>query len=393
MRFLIILVYSFIVPFCLYSQTNPVYSKQGIPEYTNNFPVYPDMFYEYRIAELNKKTPIELVFNESVKHYIELFSIQRHDEFAKIIGLTELYFPIFDEYLDRYHLPFELKYLPVIESGLNPLAISKSGAVGLWQFLINTCKLFDLDVDSYIDERCDPYRSTEAACKYLKYLNNIFNDWQLVLSSYNGGPGDVRKAIARSQGETDYWKIRPFLSEQAQEYVPAFIAAVYLINNYKEHNIVPVKPAFDYRNLDTLMLDYSLYFSQISDITGISSEMLRFLNPVYKTDFIPDLDKPATLVLPSNKVIDFLSNESSILGKVNTKSDYFSMLKDANNLNDKIKIIHVVEKGEFLHKIAMKYNCTPENIKTWNNLPDFAINPGQKLILWIDKEFYEQMQK
>ena len=154
--------------------------------------------------------------------------------------MSQLYFPIFDEALDRYSLPQELKYLTIVESGLNPLAVSKSGAVGLWQFLLNTSRLFDLEVTSYIDERRDPYKSTEAACRYLNYLNNTFHDWHLVLSSYNGGPGEVRKAIERSKGETDYWKLRPYLSEQAKNYVPAFIAAVYLMNFYKEHGIVPV---------------------------------------------------------------------------------------------------------------------------------------------------------
>ena len=168
-----------------------------------------DMLYEYRIAQLNTLSPVALDYNKEVRRYIDLFTGPRKADMANIIGLSKLYFPIFDEILDRYSLPYELKYLTIVESGLNPLAVSKSGAVGLWQFLLNTSRLFDLQVTSYIDERRDPWKSTEAACKYLNYLNNTFHDWHLVLSSYNGGPGEVRKAIERCKGETDYWKLRP----------------------------------------------------------------------------------------------------------------------------------------------------------------------------------------
>ena len=182
-----------------------------------------DMLYEYRLAQLSRLSPVALDYNAEVRRYIDLFTGPRKAEMAKIIGLSRLYFPVFDEALDRYGLPHELKYLTVVESGMNPLAMSKSGAVGLWQFLLNTGRLFDLEVTSYIDERCDVYKSTEAACRYLNYLNNTFHDWHLVLSSYNGGPGEVRKAIERCKGETNYWKLRPYLSEQAKNYVPAFI--------------------------------------------------------------------------------------------------------------------------------------------------------------------------
>ncbi len=382
-----------IVSFCLTStiaQSEIHNQDENTGEAKKAYPVYPDMLYEYRIAGLNKKTPVQLDYNESVRYFIELYSTQRREEFARILGLSELYFPIFDEYLDRYNLPLELKYLTIVESGLNPLAVSKSGATGLWQFLINTCRLFDLKVDSYIDERRDPYKSTEAACKYLNYLYGTFSDWQLVLSSYNGGPGDVRKAIIRSNGSTDYWDIRPYLSEQAQNYVPAFIAVFYLMHYYREHDIVPVEPAFTYFNIDTLMLDYALSFKQISENTGIPLDTLRFLNPVYKTDFIPESSGSSPLVLPADRTESFLNNESTILGRIAKKDTYFSNLENAADYAGKIKIIHVVEKGEFFHKIALKYNCTPENIKLWNNIPDNTLVPGQKLIIWVDKNQVEQ---
>jgi membrane-bound lytic murein transglycosylase D len=358
--------------------------------YSDSIPSYPDIFYEYRIAELNQLTPIELDYNETVKEYIENYAVKRRGEFAKIIGLADLYFPIFDNMLDKYDLPLELKYLTIVESGLNTNAKSKSGAVGLWQFLLNTCELFDLEVNSYIDERRDPYKSTDAACRYLKYLYNTYNDWQLVLSSYNSGPGDIRKAIERSNGKTSYWEIRPYLSEQAKNYVPAFIASFYLMNHYEEHNINPEPPRFDYKNIDTLWINYAVSFDQISEITGISEDELKFLNPVYRRAFIPDLDKPALLTLPKNKIEIYIKNESQIIGNAKNTEDYYSLVSNAGSTGNKIKIIHVVKKGEFFHKIALKYNCTLENIKAWNNLSDNFLYPGQKLIIWVDSDYKDE---
>jgi membrane-bound lytic murein transglycosylase D len=358
--------------------------------YPDSIPHYPDIFYEYRIEELNKLTPIELDYNEIVKEHIENYAVKRRGEFAKIIGLAELYFPIFDDMLDKYDLPLELKYLTIVESGLNANAKSKSGAVGLWQFLLNTCKLFDLEVNSYIDERRDPYKSTDAACRYLKYLYNTYNDWQLVLSSYNSGPGDIRKAIERSNGRTNYWEIRPYLSEQARNYVPAFIASMYLMNHYEEHNIKPVPPRFDFKNIDTLWINYAVSFSQISEITGISTDELKFLNPVYRRAYIPDLDKPALLTLPKDKIEIYIKNESRIIGNAEHTEDYNSLVSNAGSTENKIKIIHVVKEGEFFHKIALKYNCTLENIKAWNNLKNNSLYPGQKLIIWVDSDYKDE---
>ncbi len=278
------------------------------------FPDDKDMLYEFRIAQLNRTSPVQLDYNEEVRKYIDLYTGPRRAEMAGIIGLSKVYFPIFDEMLDRYSLPYELKYLTIVESGLNPLAVSKSGAVGLWQFLLNTSRLFDLQVTSYIDERRDPWKSTEAACKYLNYLNNTFHDWQLVLSSYNGGPGEVRKAIERCHGETDYWKLRPYLSEQAQNYVPAFIAAMYIMHFYKEHGIVPLEPAYNYNRLDTLHIRYPVSFGQISAIINLPVDSIRLLNPVYRRDYIPGQQSASVLVLPAAKVSAYLKNEITVLG-------------------------------------------------------------------------------
>jgi len=342
-----------------------------------------DMLYEYRIAQLNKMSPVALDYNEDVRRYIDLYTGPRKAEMAKIIGLTQLYFPIFEEALDRHALPHELKYLTIIESGLNPLAVSKSGAVGLWQFLLNTSRLFDLEVNSYVDERRDPYKSTEAACRYLDYLNSTFHDWQLVLSSYNGGPGEIRKAIERCKGETSYWKLRPYLSEQAKNYVPAFIAAFYLINFYKEHGIVPKVPAYQYQGLDTLHIRYAVTFNQISSVIGLPVEQIRLLNPVYKRDYIPERKPWSVLVLPADKIQLYLQHETRILGYSAVPLDYNLMVRQSGNTKGMTKIIHVVQPGEFTHKIAMQYNCTLENIKAWNNLTGYEVKAGQRLVIWV----------
>lgn len=355
----------------------------------DTIPRYPDLYYEIKISELNKTSPVALDFNPYVKAYIELYTIQRRKELATLIGLSQLYFPVFDEALDRNSLPLELKYLTIVESGLNPMAVSKSGAVGLWQFLMTTSGMFDLTVNSYVDERRDPIKSTEAACRYLQYLYSTFHDWQLVMASYNGGPGETRKAIERSGGETDYWKIRPFLSEQAQNYVPAFIAMVYIMNHYADHNIVPVPPSYTYRQLDTLHIRYAVSFKQISEILNLPVEHIRFLNPVYKRDYIPELGYPAVLILPEDKIPVYLQNEVNILGSYSEPLNYNAMVKNAGSTENKNRIVHVVEKGDYFHKIALKYGCTIENIKAWNNLDSLSLVPGQKLTIWVDKSFQQ----
>lgn len=350
----------------------------------DSIPLYPDLIYEYRLAELNSKTPLELEFNDAVKKYINLFSIQRRDQISKMLGLAQLYFPIFEEMLDKYELPLEIKYLAIVESALNPNARSKSGAVGLWQFLYNTSKMFNLKVTSYIDERSDPYKSTEAACKYLEYLYRTFNDWQLALAAYNGGPGAVRNAINRSGGKTTFWEIRPYLSSETQGYVPAFIAANYIMNYNIEHNIFPTEPPIYYHQVDTIMIRHSVTFNQISSYTGVPFETIKFLNPTYKQNYIPCFSDPMTLTLPSDKIDDFIKYETAIYGFNKPQPSYTTPVIPNNAISSKTKIIHDVQKGEYFHKIAMNYNCTIEEILKWNNLSSYNLNEGQKLTIWVN---------
>jgi membrane-bound lytic murein transglycosylase D len=343
-----------------------------------------ELAYEVGIAKLNSETPIDFEYNDEVKAYIDLFLGKRSGDLELFLKRSAYYFPIIEEALDRYNLPLELKYIAVVESGLNPFACSKSGAVGLWQFLYNTCSLFDLEVDSYIDERRDVYKSTDAACRYLQYLYLTFRDWNLVMAGYNGGPGEVRKAIQRSGGKTDYWEIRPFLSNQAKNYVPAFIAIGYLMNNYAMYN-------FDYSpdeyllKTDTLHISYAVSFDQISSVLDIPVKELEKLNPAYKRHHIPKLGIPCLLVLPEDRITDYLQAEKKVLEVKLPVESYTTLLAKAGDMADRTRIFHTVQSGEYYHKIALRYNCTIENIKAWNGLSSMVLHPGQILEIWINE--------
>ncbi len=342
--------------------------------------------YEYYIELLDQQTPIDLEFNKEVKEYIDLFLTKRQSDLELSLQRAQFYFPIIEEMLDKYDLPLELKYIAVVESGLNPFAKSTSGAVGLWQFLYNTCSLFELKVDSYIDERRDPYKSTDAACRYLQYLYSTFNDWNLVMASYNGGPRDVRNAIQRSGGKTDYWELRPYLSEQAQNYVPAFIAMNYLMKYHQLHGIKAEKPEYPYQETDTLQIHYAISFGQISSILNVPVTELEKLNPIYRKKYIPDIQEPCILVLPRNLISKFLKYESQIIGYSIPETNYNTLLAHAGSTENRTNITHIVRPGEYFHKIALNYNCTVENIKAWNSLGDSPLYPGQSIEIWIEKK-------
>ncbi len=350
--------------------------SNGQPISKDSVPVYPDIFYEYRFAELEKKTPIPLEYNQLVRKFIDKYTNERRKDVCKVLGLSKLYFPVFEYYLDKYNLPLELKYLAVVESGLDPQAKSSSGAMGLWQFLLNSSKMFDLKVDSYIDERCDVYKSTDAACRYFKYLYQTFNDWHLVLAAYNGGPGVVRNAMERSGGKTGLWDLLPFLPEQTQNYIPAFLAITYLFNFAGDHNLYPTKPEYTFNDIDTVFIDYEINFSQIAANIPVSADELKFLNPQYKLNIIPETGSKQNLVLPDKLVRNYLLFENKILSTL-PRND------SINNINKRIiKTNYVVKKGDFLHKIAMNYNCSLSELKSWNNLTSDSISPGQILIIW-----------
>jgi membrane-bound lytic murein transglycosylase D len=358
---------------------------------TDSIPVFPDLVYEYRITELNNLTPIELDYNKYVRRYIDVYTIERREHMEKIAGRAQKYFPMIEEKLDKYNLPLELKYLAIVESALDPFAVSSSGAVGLWQFKLNTSRMFDLKVTSYIDERRDPYKSTEAACKYLKYLYNNFNNWQLALAAYNGGPGVVRKAIERAGEKKSFWELYEYMPAQTKGYVPAFIAVNYAMNHMDKHGLTPVEPEYKFFETDTLMVHYETSFQGISKALDIPVPSIRRMNPLYRRDVIPNLPEATSLILPKDKVLVFLRNEKKIYNTTPLKNEDraadTAMLSD----NNKEKITHTVRKGEYFHKIAMNYGCTIEQIRQWNNLPNNNLKVGQKLDIWVDPSYIEKV--
>ncbi|MGZ2371043.1 transglycosylase SLT domain-containing protein [Ancylomarina sp. YFZ004] len=349
----------------------------------NMVPVFTNEDYSWRIGKLNEASPIQLDFNDIVKRYIDVYSVRHRDKTARILGLSEIYFPIFEEYLDKYDLPLELKYIAVIESALNPKARSRSGATGLWQFMYHASRMFDLKISSYVDERMDPVKSTDAACKYLQYLYRIFGDWQLAIAAYNGGPGVVRDAIKASGGKTNFWEIAAFLPDQTRTYVPAFIAVNYVMNYNKEHNIDPKNMKFSYLKLSDVTVKEPLSLQTVSEKLGISIVDLRRLNPIYKLDFIPSSELPAKLTLPVDKALAYVEKESELYAAPKTKVLYHDIERTMSLTNGKKCIIHIVKAGEFFHKIAMKYACTSNNIKKWNNLTGDLLHIGQKLKVWV----------
>jgi len=346
-----------------------------------DFPRYPDLVYEYYIAEMNKTTPLDLTYNQHVRRYIDIFTIERRAQVEQFMGLAESYFPVIEDYLQRYDLPLELKYLAVIESGLNPLARSTSNAIGMWQFLYGTAQMFGLQITSYIDERCDVYKATDAACRYLQYLYRTFGDWNLALAAYNGGPGELEKAIARSGGIRDFWDLYPHITEAMRNYVPAFIAIYYTFIHAGRHLLAPATPDPLFADADTLQVHQKITFAAISQKIDMDENDIRRLNPSYLRNEIPYMGQPMTLVLPRDKAVAFLKAENQIIA---TRRNVYPALPEEQP--GMISVQYTVQPGDFLHKIAMQYGCTIEDISRWNNLTDRNLLAGMKLVIWTKKQ-------
>jgi membrane-bound lytic murein transglycosylase D len=346
----------------------------------DSLPRFDDLVYEARMAKLDAASPFDLVYNPYVKGFIDLYVVRKRELVARMLGLSQLYYPMMEEVLDKYSLPLELRHLAVIESALNPNAKSRSGAMGLWQFMFNTGKMYGLNNTSYVDERCDPYKATVAAAEYLKYLYTLFGDWQMVLAAYNSGPGTVMKAMRRSGNKKTYWEIRPFLPRETQSYVPAFIAANYVMNYYAEHNIIPAEPRKSFFQTDTVNIKQQVSFEQISFSLNIPVDELIFLNPMYKRGVVPyPYDKKAyELILPADKVGTFVTNETAIYSCL--KKD--SASTTAHSAPEEVRKIYIVRKGEHLNLIARSCKCTIDDLRTWNGLTNLAVRPGQKLIYY-----------
>ena len=340
----------------------------------------PDSVYIKRLKDLNSFIP--LPYNDIVKNHIIRYTQQIPQTTSKIIGLSFYYMPLFEEVFDKYGLPQELKAMAVIESALNPVAVSRAGAKGMWQFMYTAAKQYGLQITSFVDERLDPLTSAEAAAKYLKDSYRVFGDWWLAIASYNCGPGNVNKAIRRSGGSRDFWTIYPYLPRETRGYVPAFIAALYTLKYYPEHNIVPTvanMPA----HIDTFHVNKMLHFEQIAHFTGAPLADIKNLNPQYIHSIIPGNEKSYTLRLPYNYTNVFIDNESQM--HTYRDSVYFNpvtikKIKDGGEGGN--RIVHRVKKGETLGHIALKYRTSVANIKKWNKLRNNTIRIGQRLYIY-----------
>lgn len=352
-----------------------------------HIPNYSDSIYQARIEALNTTSPIEFVYNPYVKQYIRVYTQQRRKQTARMMGLAAYYFPLFEKVLDQFDMPLELKYLAIVESALNPRAKSWAGATGLWQFMYNTGKEYDLKVSSYVDERMDPYRATVAACKFFQHSYKVYGDWSLVLASYNSGRGNVNKAIRRSGGHKNYWKIRRFLPKETRSYVPAFIAVCYAMNYADVHNIRAVSPTVAHYEVDTVEVKYQIDFEYLASALDISIKELEFLNPSYKINVIPNIKgRKYYLKLPIEKMGVFVANEQEIY------AHFIDLDKQKRKLYPKYteqdeRVVHRVKSGEYLGKIALRYGCSVSKIRKWNNLKNDQIRVGQRLVLYVRPDY------
>lgn len=335
-----------------------------------------------RLADLNESTPFNLAYNPALERVINGYLKYRKKYYPALMAKAKYYFPMFEQYLDQYDIPLEMKYLAIVESALRPRARSGVGASGLWQFMYGTGKQFGLKVSSYVDERYNPVKSTIAACKYLDQLYTIFGDWDLALAAYNSGPGNVSKAIKRSGGYTNYWNIRPYLPIETAGYVPAFYATMYIFKYAKEHDIYAELPKFFNFQTDTVRVKRTVTFEQISETINVDEEVLTFLNPSYKLDIIPYIkNREYALRLPSNKIIDFLDKEKQLYAladSIDAKREkplpkYFEMDK---------RIRYKVKSGDYLGKIANKFGVRISQIKKWNGLKNSNLKIGQRLYIY-----------
>ena len=360
-----------------------------------------------RLAKMDAKSPFNIEYHPALENTIKAFLKNRPKAFERLMAISEYYFPMFEEHLAKYNIPLELKYLAIVESALNPRAKSRVGASGLWQFMYPTGKQYNLEVTSYVDERYDPLKATEAACQYLSSLYGIFGDWSMVLAAYNCGPGNVSKAIRRSGGSQNYWNIRKNLPKETANYVPAFLATFYIYEFKKEHGIMPKKAPLTYFETDTIMVKKQMSFKQISELLDIPMDQLEFLNPIYKLKVIPfEADKPHYLRLPKNKMGVFVSNEEKIYAYLNyletykekTKSEFIaSTSKDSISSSADSSFVskpkferktqfHTIKSGESLGKIADKYNVSISELKKWNSIKGNNIQAGKKLKIYSDKK-------
>lgn len=341
--------------------------------------------FKARLQKLDERTPLDIAYNPSLENVVKSFLQRKKDLMARMITASQFYFPMFEEALDRHNIPLEIKYLSIVESALNPRARSRVGATGLWQFMYGTGRMYGLDVNSYVDERRDPIKSTEAACQYLSKLHDIFDDWDLALAAYNSGPGNVNKAIRRSGGYKNYWNIRRYLPRETAGYVPAFIATYYLLEYAEEYGISGKKAERPYFETDTVSVKNLITFAQIAKWSGVEQDELKLLNPAYKLNIIPKIQgKNYTLRLPIRAMGRFVANEEQIYAQA--ESENKSREKPLPQLvKAEERIRYRVRNGDYLGKIAERYGVGVSQIKRWNGLRSDQLRIGQRLTIYPRK--------
>jgi membrane-bound lytic murein transglycosylase D len=386
------------LPFRFYQDTAIAFTKD------NNIPDLPDSIFIKRLAGI--PSAIELTYNKQVRSYLDLYTKSRRKQVSIMLGLSDYYFPMIEAKLDAHGLPLELKYLPIIESALNPVAKSKVGAQGMWQFMLGTAKLYKLNVNSYIDERLDPVRSTEVACAYLKELYSIFGDWHMVIAAYNCGPGNMKKAIQRSGGKKNYWDVFYYLPSETRGFVPAFIAATYIMNYSQDHGFSAVKPNFPIVS-DTIMVRQELHLGQVSEVLGIDLPTLQMLNPKYRRKILPAAGGPYDLRLPEDKIGSFIAYQDSILmykqgvylAKNNMDKEPVRSEKSKSKVKveppspDDVALTYTVKSGDNLGYISSWYKVGISSIKDWNGMSGNSLRSGQSLTIYVSKSRVDELRE
>lgn len=349
-----------------------------------------DSVYIERLSKIN--SVIRLPYNSIIRNHIQVYTVRQREKFSAVLGLMDYYFPMIENIFDSYGLPAEFKYLAIIESALNPNAVNRhSGATGLWQFMYSTGRAYGLTINSVIDERRDPVKSTHAAARFIRDLYNIYNDWVLVIAAYDCGPGNVNKAIKRSGYKKDYWDIYYRLPRETRGYIPQYVAAAYAVSYYAEHNLRPL-PVNIPVSTDTIMVNKDIHLTQISEVMGIPLDELKALNPQYRTGLVPGSSRAMALILPMNHLSDFIDLHDTIRSY---KSDVYlnksTQIADPTHssyltadVKSKTKLVYTVKEGDNLGFISGWYHVSVSDIRYWNNIYRNTIRVGQKLAIYVD---------
>ncbi len=368
----------------------------------------PTALLKQRLKDMDSKSPFHIEYNQGLENIIKSFLKNRKKAYERLMAISEYYFPLFEDALAKQNVPLEIKYLAVVESALNPKAVSRVGATGLWQFMYQTGKQYNLNIDSYVDDRSDPLKASEAAAQYMTNMYKIFGDWDLVLASYNSGPGNVAKAIRRSGGQQNFWNIRKYLPQETQGYVPAFLATMYIYEYHKEHGIVPSRAAVKHFATDTIMIQKQISFKQLSDLLDIPVAQLQMLNPQFKLNVVPAyFDNKHFLRLPLDKIAVFTSNEEKIYAYVQHELDQrerpFSRFQTSLASRDSIESgesytvsrtkFHKVKRGDNLSEIANRYDVSMSDIKKWNKLKSNKAPLGRKLKIITSERIAARVKK